>query len=36
MSLTVTMILAGASGGLVWVAVTAAATWWFNRRVRRS
>lgn len=28
------IILAGGAGGLVWMAVTAAATWWFNRRAR--
>lgn len=36
MSLTMTMILAGAAGGAVWAGITLAATWWFNRRVRRS
>ena len=35
MSLTVTMILAGAAGGAAWAGVTLAATWWFNRRVRQ-
>lgn len=35
MSLTVAMILAGATGGAVWAGITLAATWWFNRRVRR-
>lgn len=34
MSLTMTMILAGAAGGIAWAGVTLAATWWFNRRVR--
>lgn len=26
--------IAGGAGGLVWVGVTTAATWWFNRRQR--
>lgn len=34
MSLTLTMILAGAAGGATWAGITLAATWWFNRRVR--
>jgi len=35
MSLTATMILAGAAGGAAWAGVTLAATCWFNRRVQR-
>lgn len=35
MSLTMTVILAGAAGGAMWAGVTLAATWWFNRRLRR-
>lgn len=34
MSLSMTVILAGAAGGVAWAGVTLAATWWFNRRVR--
>ena len=35
MSLTLLVILAGAVGGAAWAGVTLAATWWFNRQVRR-
>lgn len=36
MSLSMTVILAGAAGGASWAGVTLAATWWFNRRVRHA
>lgn len=35
MSTAMIVILAGAAGGAMWAGVTLAATWWFNRRVRR-
>lgn len=35
MSLSATIILAGAAGGAAWAGITLAATWWFNRRARR-
>lgn len=35
MSLTLTIILAGAAGGAARAGITLAATWWFNRRPRR-
>lgn len=35
MSLTTTLVIAGAAGGAVWAAISIAATCWFNRRVRR-
>lgn len=35
MSLSLIVILSGLAGGAGWAGITLAATWWFNRRVRR-
>lgn len=35
MELTVFAASVGAAGGTAWIVTTIAATWWFNRRVRR-